>query len=148
MLILSVFCLRWKGTFWAKAHKAGIAGICSHFILWRNQRAWSISWHWAVLPRRKCDPHKEKLFLSSSVYLFSYFSPLRKWKLSGRFPGPYHSILTHISVFGHQVMPNSLWFILGHSLFMPSVFPIIKVFSKESAVCTRWPKYWNFSIIH
>ena len=30
-------------------------------------------------------------------------------------------------------------------LFLPSIFPSIKVFSNESVLCTRWPKYWNFS---
>ena len=28
---------------------------------------------------------------------------------------------------------------------LPSIFPSIRVFSKESALCIRWPKYWNFS---
>ena len=33
-----------------------------------------------------------------------------------------------------------------HSLFLlPSVFPRIKVFPNESALCIRWPKYWSFS---
>ena len=31
-------------------------------------------------------------------------------------------------------------------LLLPSVFPIIRVFSNESALCIRWPKYWSFSI--
>ena len=30
-------------------------------------------------------------------------------------------------------------------LFPPSIFPIIRVFSNESALCIRWPKNWNFS---
>ena len=30
-------------------------------------------------------------------------------------------------------------------LLLPSVFPSIRVFSDESALCTRWPKYWCFS---
>ena len=30
-------------------------------------------------------------------------------------------------------------------LFPPSVFPRIRVFSKESVLCIRWPKYWSFS---
>ena len=29
-------------------------------------------------------------------------------------------------------------------LLLPSIFPSIRVFSNESALCTRWPKYWNF----
>ena len=37
--------------------------------------------------------------------------------------------------------------ILCCSLFLlPSIFPIIRVFSNKSAYCIRWPKYWSFSI--
>ena len=36
--------------------------------------------------------------------------------------------------------------ILCYPLLLPfSIFPSIKVFSKESALCIRWPKYWSFS---
>ena len=36
--------------------------------------------------------------------------------------------------------------ILCHPLLLPpSIFPSIRVFSNESAVCIRWPKYWSFS---
>ena len=36
--------------------------------------------------------------------------------------------------------------IICHPLFLlPSVFPSIRVFSNESALCIRWPKYWSFS---
>ena len=31
-------------------------------------------------------------------------------------------------------------------LFLPSIFPSIRVFSKESVLCIKWPKYWSFSI--
>ena len=30
-------------------------------------------------------------------------------------------------------------------LLLPSIFPSIRVFSKESILCIRWPKYWSFS---
>ena len=37
--------------------------------------------------------------------------------------------------------------ILCHPLlFLPSIFPSIRVFSNQPAVCIRWPKYWSFSI--
>ena len=37
--------------------------------------------------------------------------------------------------------------ILCHPLLlMPSIFPSIRVFSNELALCIRWPKYWSFSI--
>ena len=35
--------------------------------------------------------------------------------------------------------------ILCHPLLLPSVFPNIRVFSNESALRIRWPKYWSFS---
>ena len=36
--------------------------------------------------------------------------------------------------------------ILCHPLFLlPSIFPSIRVFSNESVLCIRWPKYWSFS---
>ena len=31
-------------------------------------------------------------------------------------------------------------------LLLPSIFPSIRVFSSESALCLRWPSYWSFSI--
>ena len=34
---------------------------------------------------------------------------------------------------------------LCHLLLFPSVFPSIRVFSSESALCIKWPKYWSFS---
>ena len=36
--------------------------------------------------------------------------------------------------------------ILCHPLLLPSIFPSIRVFPNESALCIRWPKYWSFSI--
>ena len=40
---------------------------------------------------------------------------------------------------------KSNYLILCHSLLLSSVFPSIRVFSIESALCIRWPKYWSFS---
>ena len=35
--------------------------------------------------------------------------------------------------------------ILYRPLLLPSIFPSIRVFSNESALCIRWPNYWSFS---
>ena len=44
-----------------------------------------------------------------------------------------------------SVMPSN-HLILCHALLLPpSIFPSIKVFSNESALHIRWPKYWSFS---
>ena len=34
----------------------------------------------------------------------------------------------------------------SHPLSFPSIFPSIRVFSNESVLCIRWPKYWSFSV--
>ena len=48
-------------------------------------------------------------------------------------------------MFIESVMPSN-HLILCHMLLLPPlVFPSIKVFSKESVFCIRWPKYWSFS---
>ena len=43
-----------------------------------------------------------------------------------------------------SVMPSS-HLILCHPLLLPSIFPSIRAFSNESALCIRWPKDWSFS---
>ena len=48
--------------------------------------------------------------------------------------------LTYIEL----VMPSN-HLILCRLLLLPSIFPSIRVFSNESALCIRWPKYWSFS---
>ena len=42
------------------------------------------------------------------------------------------------------VMPSN-HLVLCHPLLLPSIFPSIRVFSHESALCIRWPNYWSFS---
>ena len=54
------------------------------------------------------------------------------------------SLLKLMSI--ESVMPSN-HLILCHSLFLlPSIFPSMRVFSNESVLCIRWPKYWHFSI--
>ena len=43
------------------------------------------------------------------------------------------------------VMPPKHLILCCPFLLLPSVFPSIRVFSNESTLCIRWPKYWSFS---
>ena len=43
-------------------------------------------------------------------------------------------------------MPSNHLILCHPLLFLPSIFPSIRVFSNESVLCIRWPKYWSFSI--
>ena len=44
-----------------------------------------------------------------------------------------------------SVVPSNHLFLCRLLLLPPSVFPSIRVFSNESVLCIRWPKYWSFS---
>ena len=44
------------------------------------------------------------------------------------------------------VMPSSHLILCHPLLLLPSITPSIRVFSNESTLCMRWPKYWSFSL--
>ena len=44
-----------------------------------------------------------------------------------------------------SVMPSNHLILCCPLLLLPSIFPSIRVFSNESVLCSRWPKYWCFS---
>ena len=52
------------------------------------------------------------------------------------------SLLKLMSV--ESVMPSN-HLIFYFPLLLPSIFPSIRVFSSDSVLCIRWPKYWSFS---
>ena len=44
-----------------------------------------------------------------------------------------------------SVMPSNHLILCCPLLLLPSILPSIRVFSNESVLCIRWPKYWSFS---
>ena len=58
----------------------------------------------------------------------------------------HHQLLKPTKTHIHCIVMPSNHLILCHPLLLlPSIFPIIKVFSNESILHIRWPKYWSFS---
>ena len=55
----------------------------------------------------------------------------------------FHSLLKLMSI--ESVMPSNHLILCYSLLLVPSIFPSIRVFSNESVLCIKWPKYWNFS---
>ena len=53
------------------------------------------------------------------------------------------SLLKLMSI--ESVMPSNHLILCHPYLPLPSIFPIIRVFSNESVLCISWPKYWCFS---
>ena len=57
-----------------------------------------------------------------------------------------HYLLEFAQIHVHELVMLFNHLILCHPLLLlPSVFPSIRVFSNESALRIRWPKYWSFS---
>ena len=52
------------------------------------------------------------------------------------------SLLKLMSI--ESVMPSNHFILCRPLLLLPSIFPSIRVFSNESVLCIRWPKYWSF----
>ena len=86
-------------------------------------------------------------FISQSVQLLSrvqlFVTPWTiacqaSWSITN-----FQSLLKLMST--ESVMPSNHLILYRPLLLLPSIFPSIKVFSKESALCIRWPKYWSFS---
>ena len=58
----------------------------------------------------------------------------------------HHQLLDLLKLKSIESMMPSNHLILCHPLpLLPSIFPSIRVFSNELALCIRWPKYWSFS---
>ena len=55
----------------------------------------------------------------------------------------YQSFLKLISI--ESVMPSNHLILCRPLLLLPTVFPCIRLFSNESVLRIRWPKYWSFS---
>ena len=86
---------------------------------------------------------KESVQFNSVMHLFETLCDPMDCSTSA-FPDHYQlSLLKLMSI--ESVMPSN-HLILWHPLFLPpSILPSIRVFSKESVLCIRWPKYWSFS---
>ena len=72
------------------------------------------------------------------IFCFSSVQSLTCVRLSNS-----QSLLKPMSI--ELMIPSNYLILCRALLLLPSVFPSIRVFSNESALCIRWPKYWSFS---
>ena len=59
-------------------------------------------------------------------------------------PSPLPGVYLNMSI--ESVMPSNHLILCRPPLLPPSIFPSIRIFSNESALHIRWPKYWSFSL--
>ena len=99
-------------------------------------------WNWKMLA-----PWKESYDQPSSVQLLRrvwlFVTPWTAARQASLYITNSQSLLRFMSI--ESVMPSN-HFILRHPLLLlPSIVPSIRVFSNDSALHIRWPKYWSFS---
>ena len=101
--------------------------------------------HWGGVDTTQCRRSWCQRFvvvqLLSGVWLFA-----TPWTAAHQAPLVLHHLLefaqTHVHRVGDAIQPSHPLLLL---LLLPSIFPSIRVFSTESALCIMWPKYWSFS---
>ena len=121
-------------------------------LFWPHLAAWGIflivPWPW-----RQCQRMFKLLnnctHLSQSVNSVAQLCPTLCDPMDHSMPGlPVHhylpSLLKLMSI--ESVMPSNILILCHHPLLLPPwIFPSIRVFSNESVLRIRWPKYWRFS---
>ena len=88
-----------------------------------------------------CSMSFSSVQLLSRVWLFATPWTTARWiSLSVT---NFQSLLKLMSI--ESVMPSNHLILCRPLLLPPSIFPSIRVFSNETVLCIRWPKYWSFS---
>ena len=80
-----------------------------------------------------------------------YLDPGKDWRQEnettdgGWMDGITYSLDMNLNKLQELVIPSSHLILCCPLLLLPSIFPSIRIFSNESVLCIRWPKYWSFS---
>ena len=87
--------------------------------------------------------HSQRLSVQSLSCVRLFATPWTAAHQTSLFITNSQSLLKLMSIV--LVMPSNHLILCHPLLLLPSIFPNIRVFSNESALCIRWPKYWSFS---
>ena len=125
--------------------KQNVDSIYMYTNGWKNKQNWSVHTkdHYSSL--------KRKGILTCHSFPFSSVTqscPTLCDSMDCSTPGfpVHHQLLELAQSYVHRVGMPSNHLILCHlHLLLPSIFPSIRVFSKESVICIRWPEHWSFS---
>ena len=96
-------------------------------------------------------PFQESLKIFTLEFSFPSYQSLSRvqlWdshELEYTDPSILHYLLEFVQIHVHWVGDAIYLILCCPLLLLPSTFPIIRVFSNESALCIRWPDHWSFS---
>ena len=120
----------------------GFHSVCT--LMEKDNRLIEASWckrltgeNWVLF----CDAQFSSVQLFSRVQLFA--TPWITVHQASLSITNFRSSLKLMSI--ESVMPSSHLILCHPLLLLPPILPSIRVFSNESTLCMRWPKYWSFS---
>ena len=107
-------------------------------------------WIWILKSLLYLVSYYPKLFLLNIAYQFCSVAqscPTLCDSIDCSMPGllVHHQLPEFAQTYAYSVMPSNHLILCCSLLLLPSVFPSIRVYSNESVLWIRWPKYWNFS---
>ena len=167
IFVQSLCRIQFSATPWTLAHQAPLSSTISQSLLKFTSIELAVLSNYLIL----CRP---LLLLSSifpSITVFSSESALCiRWPKYWNFSISSVQSLSHVQLFAtpwlvacqaslsitnslslfklmsiESAMPPNRLILCCPLLLLSSIFPSIRVFSNESVLCIRWPKYWNFS---
>ena len=83
-------------------------------------------------------------FSSVAQYILLFLTPWTAARQASLSITNFQTLLKLMSI--NSEMPSNHLILFCPLLLLPSIFPCTRVFSNESVLCIRWPKYWSFSI--
>ena len=88
-------------------------------------------------------PSLRALLLCSHLIVFNFTTP---WTAARQASLSFTISLSSLKLMSiESVRPSNHLILYSPLLLLPSIFPSIRIFSNELALCIRWPKYWSFS---
>ena len=103
--------------------------------LMQRTDSWKRSWCWERLKAGGEGDDRDVWIASPTRWTWVWASS-GSWRWAGK-PGLLQSM--------ESVMPSNQLILCHPLVHLPSVFPSIRLFSIESVLYNRWPKYWSFS---
>ena len=137
------FYLKKKGSCYYKSNGRG-----THQVPWRTMLTWYHQKKMTILKKKK----KSLKLYNIAISVSSVQSLSRVWLFATPWTTACQASLSitnsrsppkPMSI--KSVMPSNHLILCCPLLLLPSIFPSIRVFSNESALRIRWPKYWSFS---
>ena len=123
--------------FWRRS-ALGFLPSCPHCL---SSSSWPWTWHWLCRTLSSLSYQFTSVQLLNRVRLFE--NPWNAARQASLSITNSRSLLKLMSI--ESVMPSNHLILCHPLLLLPSLFPTIRVFSNESVLSIRWPKYWSFS---